>query len=53
MVYSHYFHATKRIGGFCPILNLKMSNLCLLVKRFRMEILVSILQDFLPGMWLI
>ena len=41
--YSHYFLATKRTGGFRPILNLRGLNAYLLVEKFRMETLSSIL----------
>ncbi len=41
--YSHYFLASKRTGGFHPILNLRGLNASLLLEKFRMEILASIL----------
>ncbi len=51
--YSHYFLATKKTGGFRPILNLTGLNAYLLIEKFRMEILASILQDLQKGMWMI
>ena len=41
--------ATKRTGGFCPILNLRGLNAYLLVEKFRMETLASILRDLQQG----
>ena len=41
--YTHYFLATKRTGGFRPILKLRGLNAYLLVEEFRMETLASIL----------
>ena len=38
-----YFLATKRTGGFHPILNLRGLNAYLLVEKFIMETLASIL----------
>ena len=38
--YFHYFLATKRTGGFRPILNLRGQNAYLLVEKFRMETLI-------------
>ncbi len=51
--YSHYFLATKKTGGFRPILNLRGLNAYLLMEKFRMETLASILRDLQQGMWMI
>ncbi len=42
--YSHFFLATKRTGGFHPILSLHGFNSFIGVTKFRMETLSSILQ---------
>ncbi len=52
-VYSHYFLATKKTGGFHPILNLRGLNTYLLMEKFRMGMRVSILQNLQPGMWMV
>ncbi len=46
--YSHYFLATKKTGG-----NLRGLNAYLLVEKFRMETLASVLRDLQKGMWMI
>ena len=51
--YSHYFLAMKKTGSFRPILNLRGLNPYLLVEKFRMETLASILLDLQKGMWMI
>ena len=51
--YSHYFLASKKTGGFRPILNLRGLNAYLLVEKFRMETLASILRDLQQGVWMI
>ncbi len=51
--YSHYFLATKRTGGFRPILNLRGLNTYLRVSKFRMETLSSIIQGLHPGWWMV
>ncbi len=51
--YSHYFLATKRTGGFCPILNLHGLNLFNRVAKFCMETLTSILQGLHKGWWMV
>ncbi len=50
--YSHYFLATKRTGGFCPILNLRGLNSFIRVAKFCMETLTSILQGLHKGWWM-
>ena len=51
--YSHYFLATKRTGGFQPILNLCRLNSFIGVGKFRMETLTSILQGLHKGWWMV
>ena len=51
--YSHYFLATKRTGGFCPILNLRRLNLFVRVAKFCMETLTSVLQGLHKGWWVV
>ncbi len=51
--YSHYFLATKRTGGFRPILNLTGLNTYLRATKFRMETLTSILQGLHQGWWMV
>ena len=47
--YPHYFLATKRTGGLRSILNLRGLNSYLLVSKFRMETLSSIIQGLHLG----
>ncbi len=42
----------KRVG-FCPILNFRGLNPYLLVEKFRLETMTSILRDLCPGMWMV
>ncbi len=51
--YYHYFLATKRTGGFHPILNLHGLNSFIRVAKFRMETLTSILQGLHKGWWML
>ncbi len=51
--FYYYFLATKRMGRLRLILNVKEFNTRLLIEKFRMETLASILRDFCPGMWMI
>ncbi len=51
--YSQYFLATKKTGVFHPILNLRGLHAYLLMEKFLMETLASILQDLQPGMWMV
>ena len=44
---------TKKTGRFLPILNLRVLNPYLLVDKFRMETLTSILSDLHPAMWMV
>ncbi len=43
--YYHYLLATKKNGGFHPVLNLRGLNPFLKIEKFRMETLVLILRD--------
>ncbi len=51
--YSYYFLATKRTGGFCPILKLRGLNTYLRATKFCMEALTSILQGLHQGWWMV
>jgi hypothetical protein len=50
--YSHYFLASKKDGGWRPILNLKGLNKHVQCDKFRMETLQTILQQLSPGDWM-
>ncbi len=50
---SHYLLATKRMARFCQIFILKRLIACLLMEKYRMKMLASILQDLRPGMWMV
>ncbi len=50
--YSHYFLAPRKVCDF-RLLNLKGLNACLLVEKFRMETLASIVPDLQLVMWMV
>ena len=51
--YSHYFLASKKTGGFRPILNLRGLNQHIRCDKFRMDTLQTILQALAPGDWMV
>lgn len=49
--YSCYFVVTKKGGGLCPILNLRVLNRFLHTYKFKMLILRQLLNAISPGDW--